>query len=76
MTIVTRLDESQTCHFELGLTEVFKLYILTMVELTKFFRIVFWIRQIELLQVSLKCKIYLIKRILQIGTGYRIVSVA
>ena len=46
-------DESWTHHFQLGLTKVFKFYILTLVGLNKIFRNVFLTYQINLLQVSL-----------------------
>ena len=51
--LTTHLDESWTNHFQLGLTKVFKFYILTLVGLNKTFRNVFLTYQINLLQVSL-----------------------
>ena len=50
--LATRLDESWTLYFQLGLTNVFTFYILTMTGVTNIFRNVFWTRQIKLLQVS------------------------
>ena len=51
--LTTRLDESLTHHFQLGLTNVFKFQIFTMAGLTKMFRNVFWTHQNKLLQVFL-----------------------
>lgn len=47
--LATLLDESWTHYFQLGLTNVFTFYILTMMGVTNIFRNVFWTRQIKLL---------------------------